>query len=396
MTQSRVARSIVASKCGSQKMRDDQHVNPASDPRQLNGAADHRLVSKIEGRKTQKPRQIYKSINEMEAVMHIANLFRMAPKAAAVCVALLAQGGAAHAQAETVFDGSKARVNLSNKLLMLTQSIGSASCRINGGIGTDAALEELKTARSDFNTILTGLEIGGVALGIPAPEKHGVVINSIAEVREAWAPIDEASERMLAARGGTGTAGDVIAERNLLLEATKILASDISGKYSNPHELTQADAMALNIAGRQRMLGHQVAKQVCGIAVGSSELGTRDTLAESVGLYSISLKALREGLVDAGVNPPPNEVIAAELEQVNTSWEDKLATLTGVQGGAEPSPEIVESVAEVSGEMTKDMSNIVTLYMLSTPGQEDVYRVPLQSYAERDPRQPVPGRYRSA
>ena len=347
--------------------------------------AHQRKAQLARGQQAHTSRQHHKSKIELEAVMHIATSLKRATQAASVCTALLFTGAAAQAQSDTVFDGSKARVNLSNKLLMLTQSIGSASCRINGGIDVETALEELKSARSDFNTILTGLEIGGDALGIPAPEKHGVVINSIAEVLGAWAPIDDASERLLAARGGTGTAGDVIAQKNLLLlEATKILASDISGKYSNPHELTQADAMALNIAGRQRMLGHQIAKEVCGIAVGSEDLGSPDTLAQTMDLYAISLKALREGLVNAGVNPPPNEAIATELEAVDGIWQGKLSSLNSIRGGAEPSSEIVESVAMVSNELMVDMSNIVTLYMLSTPGQEDVYRVPLQSYAERE------------
>ena len=165
--------------------------------------AHQRKAQLARGQQAHTSRQHHKSKIELEAVMHIATSLKRATQAASVCTALLFTGAAAQAQSDTVFDGSKARVNLSNKLLMLTQSIGSASCRINGGIDVETALEELKSARSDFNTILTGLEIGGDALGIPAPEKHGVVINSIAEVLGAWAPIDDASERLLAARGGT-------------------------------------------------------------------------------------------------------------------------------------------------------------------------------------------------
>lgn len=314
-----------------------------------------------------------------------APLKRMASASTAICTALFFVSAPVSAETNTVFDGSKARLNLSNKLRMLTQSIGSASCRINADIGTDAALEELKMARNDFNTILNGLEAGSPALGIPAPEKYGVVLKSLSEVRNTWEPMDAAAESLLAAGGPSGSAGDVIASSNLgLLDATKILASDVSGKYSNPNELTQADAMALNIAGRQRMLGHQIAKEVCGIAAQADQSGTVEGLGATVDLYAISLNALREGMVEAGVNPPPNDVIKNELETINTLWQQSLPALNVIRDGTQPSSENVESVAAISSHLMTDMSNIVTLYMLSTPGQEDVYRVPLQAYAQNE------------
>ena len=303
---------------------------------------------------------------------------------AATSLAVLLQTGAVVAQ-DIAFDGSKARVNLSNKLRMLTQSIGSASCRINAGIGTDQAMQELAAARRDFNTILDGLEWGSAALGIPTAEKYGVVLKSLEEVRTAWAPMDDAAATLTSDKAGKARAAEIIAEANLpLLDATVILASDISGKYSNPHELTQADAMALNIAGRQRTLGHRIAKEVCGIATNTEALGDVDALGQSLDMYNVSLLALREGMVDAGVNPPPTDVIASELEAVNGVWQQNLPALQAIRGGLEPSEGNVEAMAQVSSALMTDMSNVVTLYMLATPGQEDVYRVPLKAYAERE------------
>ena len=176
---------------------------------------------------------------------------------------------------------------------------------------------------------------------------------------------------------------EIIATSNLsLLEATEILASDISGRYSNPNELTQADAMALKIAGRQRMLGHRITKEVCGIVTASDTVGTVDALGQSLDMYSISLTALRDGMAAAGVNPPPNDIIKEELAAVSETWGQSKSVLDAIRGGMAPTAENVESLAEVSTALMTDMSNVVTLYMLSTPGQEDVYRVPLQAYAE--------------
>jgi uncharacterized protein YoxC len=301
--------------------------------------------------------------------------------AAAVFAGFLAQTTAANAEGELAFDGSKARVNLASKLTTLTQQIASASCRLQTGINADEATAELGTARNEFNTIMNGLENGSMALGIPSPEKHRVVLKSIETVRNAWQPLDEAAVTLVSGATGNVDAADTIANENLqLLEATNILMSDISGKYSNPHELTQADAMAMKIAGRQPMLGHRIAKDVCNIVAGTAQ--SADKLESDLDTYSVSLRALRDGMSNAGINPPPNDVIADELEAVSSTWTETKQVLEAISGGMQPTADNVEVLASVSKDLTTDMNNVVTLYMLATPGQEQVYRVPLRAYAE--------------
>ncbi len=299
-------------------------------------------------------------------------------------IALIAASLPAAAQSEAVFDGSKARVNWSSKLVMLTQTIGSASCRIDAGIGVEAARADLEKARHDFNVILDGLQNGGHALGIPSAENSRFVLDSIEHVREIWSPMDSASQALLDG-GDTRTAAATIGDANLeLLDAAAILASDISGKYSNPHELTQSDAMSLHFAGRQRMLGHRMAKEICGIATHSDTYGTAARLKETVGLYDVSLRALREGMANAGINPPPNDAIRGELEAVNGVWQQNAPALQAFSNSAMPSSDNVATMAQLSSHMMKEMNNVVTLYMLATPGQNYVFRAPLQAYAENE------------
>ena len=301
--------------------------------------------------------------------------------AAAVCAGLAAQTTETYAEGDLAFDGSKARVNLASKLTTLTQKIASASCRMNAGIDVVQATSELGTARNEFNTIMNGLENGSMALGIPSPEKHRVVLKSIETVRKAWTPLDEAAVTLVSGAAGKVGAADTIANDNMqLLDAASILMSDISGKYSNPHELTQADAIAMNIAGRQPMLGHRIAKDVCGLVAGTSKDTT--TLGSDLDRYTISLTALRDGMLNAGINPPPNDIIAGELKKVSGTWQQSKQVLDAIRGGMQPTAENVQALARVSNGLTTDMDNVVTLYMLATPGQEDVYRVPLRAYAE--------------
>ncbi|MGR3512412.1 MAG: type IV pili methyl-accepting chemotaxis transducer N-terminal domain-containing protein [Paracoccaceae bacterium] len=300
--------------------------------------------------------------------------------AAAICAGLMTTTSVATAEG---FDGSKARVTLASELRMLTQKIGSASCRVNAGIGTDAAMAELQDARVAFNTIVNGLENGSRALGIPSAEQNRVVLKSLKQVKDAWKPIDEAASTITSNAAGKERAYDVItAETAALLDATVILTSDVSGRYSNPAELTQADAMALNIAGRQPMLGHQIAKEVCGIVASAEGYGSPEALGQSLDMYTVSLSALRDGLPQAGVNPPPNDTIREELASINETWRQSKSVLDAIRGGMQPTAQNVEALARVSAELTTDMSNVVTLYKLAKPGNGDVYRVPLQAYAE--------------
>ncbi len=304
-----------------------------------------------------------------------------------IIAGLLIQADTAAAQAASevrTFDGSKARVNLSNKLRMLSQQITSASCRVNASIDMDNAKEELRLARNEFNTILAGLENGSTALGIPSAETFNVVLKSIEDVRATWAPVDDATQTLLANGAGKPRAAEVIASSSdALLQATMVLSSDVSGRYSNPQELTQADAMAMNIAGRQRMLGHQIASEICGIATQNKPGETMARLGESVDMYTVSLNALRDGMAEAGINPPPTDAVRKELATVSATWNENKQVLDAIRGGYQPSVENVEAVARFSSTLMTEMDNVVTLYMLASPGTEDIYRVPLKAYAEQ-------------
>ncbi|MEM6385841.1 MAG: type IV pili methyl-accepting chemotaxis transducer N-terminal domain-containing protein [Pseudomonadota bacterium] len=300
--------------------------------------------------------------------------------AAAFCAGLISPTSAI---AVDGFDGSKARVTLASELRMLTQKIGSASCRMNAGIGTEAAKQELAASRVEFNTIINGLENGSLALGIPTAETNRVVLASLEAVKNAWGPIDQAAQTLASNAAGKTRAAEIIADGNIaLLDATMILSSDVTGRYSNPSELTQADAMALNIAGRQPMLGHRIAKEVCGMVKDGQNASASEALGQSLDMYSVSLSALRDGMLEAGVNPPPTDVIREELASVSETWQQSKPILDAIRGGTSPTAENVEALAQVSSGLMTDMNNVVTLYMLATPGQEDVYRVPLKAYAE--------------
>lgn len=285
---------------------------------------------------------------------------------------------------DLAFDGSKVRVNLSNKLNMLGQKVAAAACNIDAGFAVEDAKEELVAARRDFQTIMNGLENGDVVLGIPSAERRAASLRSIANVKQAWAPIDAAVEDMLQDQNIDAAASTIASANMPLLEATGILASDIVGQYSNPHEMTQSDAMSLRFAGRQRMISYQISKEVCGIATGTDAFGEAATLQEQVNMYGLSLDALTNGMAAAGINPPPNELITKELTKVSEEWRAEKASIETVLSGGATGGDQVMAVRSLSTDLVKDMNNVVTLYMLSSQKTDDVYRVALNAYAENE------------
>ncbi|MEM1431893.1 MAG: type IV pili methyl-accepting chemotaxis transducer N-terminal domain-containing protein [Pseudomonadota bacterium] len=282
------------------------------------------------------------------------------------------------------FDGSKVRVNLSNKLTMLTQQVGAAGCNLNAGINVETARAELESARRDFDTILLALWNGDPALGIPSHEQHSVVVKSLKQVENIWEPVGAAAADMLDGNNIEGASATIAASDEALLEATTILASDILNIYSNPHEMTQSDALALNFSGRQRMLTYKISKTLCGMATGEMAYGDTDALAEFSNLYELTLNALKSGMPEAGVNPPPNAVIEQELSAVADDWAQiKPAVATAMQTNAADADKIGAFSAYAKGNVL-DMNNVVTLYMLAAPDSEDVYLVALEEYAREE------------
>ncbi len=282
-----------------------------------------------------------------------------------------------------LYEGGKARVYLASSLRSLSEAVTATSCRLNAGIDTSAAQDDLKIIRSDFNGILTGLMEGDTALGIPTPETNGRNLQLLTSVIQTWRPIATATQAMLA--GGSG-ADDAAVRQNYreLFDLTVILASDISGVYSDPQELLQSDATVLNFATRQETFANRMTRTMCGLAVGATDLGTVEELAETIDLFERSLIALRDGFPDAGINPPPNDAVKNSLSATYDMWAARKDVFDAALAGETVTPDMVVEANALTQDLSVAMNNTITLYLIAVPGQEGVYRLPLQAYAETE------------
>jgi len=214
--------------------------------------------------------------------------------------------------------GGGERVNFSGKLRMLSQRIPAAACNLNAGIATEQSAALLEGAVAEFHTILAALEFGDESLGVIGAED------------------------------------------------TKLLVTEISGKYSNPVALMQSDAMAIDIAGRQRMLTQKISKELCFAQSGFNATPSLEALSGTVNTFVVSLDALRNGMEQVGVKPAPNAEIEAGLDTVKADWEQISAYVeTVAQGGTVDDATRAEIFLGLNKTMA-DMNKVVGMYTVAS------------------------------
>ncbi|MEO9514899.1 MAG: type IV pili methyl-accepting chemotaxis transducer N-terminal domain-containing protein [Paracoccaceae bacterium] len=276
--------------------------------------------------------------------------------------------------------GGKARVNQSAKLRTYSEEVAAASCRLSAGFNSAQAEEDLKRVRLNVSGILTGLRDGNPALGIPTAEVYSANIKSLDAVLGIWSPIESATTNLLSNQSDAASLQTISSSFGEMFEQTALLASNVSGKYSDPIELLQSDAITLNFATRQMVLLTRMERLTCGLIAGNEAFGTAQELKEVMDLFEKSLAALREGFPDAGIPKPPNEAVEGALLAIHDHWVQERALLEDViaNGG---DAETVNKVTATTQTLVKDVNNAITLYLIATPGQEGIYRLPVGTYA---------------
>ena len=304
------------------------------------------------------------------------------------CAALLAMttGGAVVLPTVTVAqeqasEGGKARVSRSGNLRSLTEAVASASCRLNGQIDPAQSQADLAKAKDDFSAIVSGLINGNPALGMPGAERSPRMLASLEATANLWAPLKAAAENMVAGTGSAADADLIRTSHAALFSQTEQTAADVAGRYADPQALLQSDATVINFAIRQLALAHRMTRNMCELATGTGSDATVQELTETADFFDRTLIALRDGFPAAGINPPPTDVISANLSETFTQWRAGRAVYDNAIGGGQPSAADVAASAALTADLSVALNNVITLYLISTPGQDDIYRVPLEAYA---------------
>ena len=258
-------------------------------------------------------------------------------------------------------DGSD-RILLSQRLMMLTQRVAWSSCALTSEVAVDESYGQLEDAMNEVNVIFDALTHGNATLNIISTEENPQTLHRIEALREAWRETQAAISAALTDGHGVLSA-HVIDDQNLrLLEKTTDFSSEILGQYSHPFEMTQADALTVQIAGRQRMLIQKMSKDACEIWSGQNLESGRKELEETMDVFETSLKALRYGYPEVGVLPAPTPAIEADVEAALARWETMRETLEMLLAGEVPTAEMKREIFDSFNAQLREIDHLVHDY----------------------------------
>ena len=302
-----------------------------------------------------------KSRRSVHGRMHQSPLTALGRLAAAVVLGA-AIAGPAQSQNFSADVGSSERINLAGQLGTLSQRIISSACNLNAGIAVSESRAVLDISATQFGRISDALLHGNRGFGILGEETRPRTLQVIESLNTVWGPVLEQAVATEVNANDSARIEAIAAESNAIISEANILVSEITGQYADPVALLHADALLIDLAGRQRMAAMRMSKDVCLIASGIRVEESREELRATRDLFATTLNALQNGLDSVGVMPPPTTKIADGLQYVADEWAKVQRTLDAAIGGAELTPDMRQEVFFAFLGVEARMNNVAVLY----------------------------------
>ena len=256
--------------------------------------------------------------------------------------------------------GASARIDLSGKLRMLSQRTVATACYAQFGIDTDTTGPALMAAVEETSLILEALAFGNPEMGIPSEENRVKTQVGLGKLMESWIPQAEIAIEIASGNGSAEMLADLAEQSGPHLEFANVMVAEIAGQYSVPGALLQSDALVIDIAGRQRMLAQQIAKDACLVANGLLTESAQAELDQAIEMFDTSLYALLLGMPAAGIQPPRTPEIEAGLQEVAALWTDLKPMLADVASSSDAA--LLSTIYDEATALTSGMNAVVDLY----------------------------------
>jgi len=252
------------------------------------------------------------------------------------------------------------KLNEAGRQRMLTQRMSKAACLAQ--LGVDAALHRkiAQDAALRFGLVLTGLQQGSADLGFEA-ETSRMVLIQLEKTEVLWNRFAPLVGRL------SGEAGDESALAALRKSNVRLLkqmdrsVTAIQSEMATGVEFSQ-QAMALNVAGRQRMLTQKAIKDMCMVMSGIDPEADRKALRATVAEFENSLRDLREGSPARSLIAAPTWEIDAQLEMVEGLWFELSPIVQTVMSGDDISKSDLGYAAFIAEAVLAEMNNAVRMY----------------------------------
>ncbi|MEM7271285.1 MAG: type IV pili methyl-accepting chemotaxis transducer N-terminal domain-containing protein [Pseudomonadota bacterium] len=213
------------------------------------------------------------------------------------------------------------KVNVAGRQRMLSQRIAMASAMGRLGVEPQENLDIIRSASRDFDTAQQALRNGSDEFGL-LEETHPSVLSALNKVDVAWAEMGDAATSIVNQGAVSRANFRSIAEVNLkLLSRSNIVVKKIVSAYSEDDRSDVGLAVAIDIAGRQRMLSQKMIKEAALIGLKYRKSDNREFLNETLEEFDSSLFKLMYGAADEDIPEAPPEVLS-KLQQVESLWLD--------------------------------------------------------------------------
>lgn len=254
------------------------------------------------------------------------------------------------------------RINYSGKLRMLSQRIPAAACYSAAGIEPLKTAKMLSAATAEFNLIINGLEMGEPQLSIRGAETDRRVLMGISAVQDVWVPLFGTIDGAPTGGADAPLVEEIALASHPLLKHAKQLVNYISAEYADPAALLQADAITIDLAGRQRMLAQRMSKTICLLQAGIDTERSTKHLSSAKSIYDATLRALRFGAPQVGLKATENAEILAGLDDILTLWETLQPQVNAVELGVPLDAQEMAAIYNGMNSLTGQMNVLVGKY----------------------------------
>jgi len=255
------------------------------------------------------------------------------------------------------------KVNISGRQRMLSQRMAKAACLMARDVSFATTYDQLTQSYTLFQRSDTALRIGDEQMGLPA-EGFPEILDALATIDAPWAEYNGILEN--AVESGTIEESDLATldgDSREVLKYMNIAVFKIARAYAGAiADVPLGLTITIDVAGRQRMLTQKAVKEACLMTFSSDPAVYADRLIETIELFDLSLKALRDGYEDVGVIAAPSREIDRKLQEVAGLWTPVKSILQRAAEGQILSDRDLSKVARISEPLLQTMNEAVQLY----------------------------------
>ena len=258
---------------------------------------------------------------------------------------------------------ARQRLALADKQRALVEEISEIACLVALDVETTDNIALITKLRDRIDLVLAALRNGDPALGIAGEEHYSKVIRALDRSETAWAPYRDAVNSLIDTGAVDPSVKPILFEGDYsVIEELSLLISAIESAYANPSELMMANAVMIDLIGRQELTTQAIGKDVCLMVLGWEVDLHREALEENLQILDATHQALINGMPAMGIKPAPTPEIRAALDAFSSAWAPQRAFAEKVLAGEVVEPGDVHAFLKKNIALLSSLDEILDLY----------------------------------